>query len=106
MATAHRSELEAIAGTPLVLLPRSTPEGIPTGMPALDPIPRGSLSEICGPASSGRTSVAISLMAEITAREEVCASPNFEFLKRNLWAARIRLGMIAAANESVRAIAI
>jgi recombination protein RecA len=73
MATALRSQLEAIAGTPLALLPRSTPQSIPTGIPALDPVPRGSLTEICGPASSGRTSVAVSLMAEITARDEVCA---------------------------------
>ena len=73
MATALRSELEALAGAPLALAPRSAPEGIPTGIPVLDAIPRGSLSEICGPASSGRTSIAISLMAEITAREEVCA---------------------------------
>jgi hypothetical protein len=42
-------------------------------MAALDPVPRGSLTEICGPASSGRTSVAVSLMAEITSRGEVCA---------------------------------
>src|ERR1051326_6398264 len=73
MGTVLRAELEAIAGTPLALLPRSKPEGLPTGIPALDPIPRGSLTEICGPVSSGRTSVAVSLMAEVTAREEFCA---------------------------------
>ena len=73
MATALRSELEAIAGTSLALQPRSTPAGIPTGIPALDPVPRGSLTEICGPASSDAPACRL-LMAEITAREEVCAS--------------------------------
>jgi recA bacterial DNA recombination protein len=36
-------------------------------------LPRGALTEIVGPNSSGRTSLMISLMAEMTAREEVCA---------------------------------
>jgi hypothetical protein len=48
-----------------------------TGIEALDALtgglPRGALSEICGPASSGRTSVLLSLMAAMTARSEVCA---------------------------------
>ena len=52
MATALRSTFEAIAGVPLALVPRPAPEGIPTGMLAVDPIPRGSLSEIYGPSSS------------------------------------------------------
>ena len=73
MATALRSTLEALAGAPLVLLPRVAAEGISTGIPVLDPIPRGSLTEICGPAASGRTSIAVSLMAEMTSRDEVCA---------------------------------
>src|SRR2546429_5441707 len=35
--------------------------------------PRGSLVELCGPASSGRTSLAFSLLAQATERQEVCA---------------------------------
>src|ERR1700730_19247286 len=35
--------------------------------------PRGSLVELCGPASSGRTSLAFSLLAQATEREEACA---------------------------------
>src|SRR5229473_2111853 len=35
--------------------------------------PRGSLVELCGPASSGRTSLAFSLLAQATARQEACA---------------------------------
>jgi len=36
-------------------------------------IPRGALSEITGPASSGRTSLLLSLFAQVTARGEFCA---------------------------------
>src|SRR6266699_6120683 len=35
--------------------------------------PRGSLVELCGPASSGRTSLAFSLLARATERQEACA---------------------------------
>src|SRR6266699_1348392 len=35
--------------------------------------PRGSLVELCGPASSGRTSLAFSLLACATGRQEACA---------------------------------
>src|SRR2546425_10925802 len=35
--------------------------------------PRGSLVELCGPASSGRTSLAFSLLAKATERQEACA---------------------------------
>ena len=70
---ALRSALEALAGGPLVWKAHSAPEGISTGIDGWDSVPRGSLTEICGPASSGRTSIAVSLMAEITAHGEVCA---------------------------------
>src|SRR5712692_10629345 len=36
-------------------------------------LPRGCLSEICGPASSGRTSVLLAALAAAARREEVCA---------------------------------
>src|SRR5882724_4224971 len=35
--------------------------------------PRGSLVELCGAASSGRTSLAFSLLAQATERQEACA---------------------------------
>src|SRR6266853_1994154 len=35
--------------------------------------PRGSLVELCRPASSGRTSLAFSLLAQATERQEACA---------------------------------
>ncbi len=36
-------------------------------------LPRGCMSEICGPASSGRTSVLLAALAAATRRQEVCA---------------------------------
>jgi recombination protein RecA len=48
-----------------------------TGIPEVDSLaggfPRGCLTEICGPASSGRTSLMLAAMAQATRREEVCA---------------------------------
>jgi hypothetical protein len=58
---------------------RSRPklETVPSGVPEIDAltggIPRGCLTEIVGPASSGRTSLLLSLTALATARGEVCA---------------------------------
>ena len=50
---------------------------VATGIAELDAltsgIPRGALTEIYGPASSGRTSVQLALLAEMTRRQEVCA---------------------------------
>ncbi len=51
---------------------------LPTGLPEIDRLlgggfPRGRLSEIAGPLSAGRTSLALSLLAHATAAEQVCA---------------------------------
>src|SRR5256886_5383248 len=50
----------------------------PSGVMELDAVlgggfPRGSLVELYGPASSGRTSLAFSLLAEATERQQACA---------------------------------
>jgi len=50
----------------------------PCGVPELDAMlgggfPRGSLVEVCGPASSGRTSLSLALLAQATQRQEACA---------------------------------
>ena len=50
----------------------------PSGVRELDAVlgggfPCGSLVELCGPASSGRTSLAFSLLAQATERQEACA---------------------------------
>lgn len=51
---------------------------IPSGMPQIDSfifggLPRGAVTEIFGPASSGRTSFMLSALAHATQHEEVCA---------------------------------
>jgi recombination protein RecA len=56
---------------------RPTPEMVSSGIPQLDSLtgglPRGCLTEICGMASSGRTSVLLLALARATQRGEVCA---------------------------------
>jgi hypothetical protein len=48
-----------------------------TGIPEVDVLtgglPRGALTEVCGPGSSGRTALLLSLLAEFTRRQELCA---------------------------------
>jgi recombination protein RecA len=52
-------------------------ECLPTGIASLDALvdgfPRGAISEILGPESSGRTTLVHSLLAASTARLEICA---------------------------------
>ena len=52
-------------------------ETLSSGISELDSltggIPRGAISEIFGPASSGRTSIMFSLLAHATRHEEICA---------------------------------
>jgi recombination protein RecA len=57
---------------------RISPELQSTGIAELDAVlrggfPRGSLIEVCGASSSGRTSLGFSLLAQATARQEACA---------------------------------
>jgi recombination protein RecA len=57
---------------------RAAVELQPSGVTELDAVlgggfPRGSVVELCGPASSGRTSLAFSLLAQATERQEACA---------------------------------
>jgi len=55
---------------------RPSPEVASSGIPALDSLtgglPRGCLTEICGPASSGRTTVLLAALAAATHRGEFC----------------------------------
>jgi recombination protein RecA len=53
------------------LLPTKTQPALPSNAPVQ--IPRGALTEILGPESSGRTSLMCSLLAEAAARQEICA---------------------------------
>jgi hypothetical protein len=56
---------------------RPVPDLLPSGIADFDTafggVPRGCVTDIFGPASSGRTSLMLSLMAQATAREEFCA---------------------------------
>ena len=52
---------------------------IPTGIPAIDRltaggITRGTLTEICGPVSSGRTSILFALLAQATTKHGECCA--------------------------------
>ena len=56
---------------------RPTPEMASAGIPEIDALtgglPRGSLTEVCGTASSGRTSFVLRCLAASTCRQEACA---------------------------------
>jgi len=75
--------LEALRKLPARVTPashlevRPAPEMVSSGIRELDALtggfPRGCLTEICGPASSGRTSMLLSALAHTTHRGEVCA---------------------------------
>jgi hypothetical protein len=55
---------------------RPAPEMVSSGIAAMDALtgglPRGCLTEICGPASSGRTTVLLAALAAATRRGECC----------------------------------
>ena len=55
---------------------RPTPQMVSSGIPAIDALtgglPRGCLTEVCGPASSGRTTVLLAALAAATRRGEFC----------------------------------
>src|SRR3954471_6326797 len=63
--------LEKKAPSALTLRARPAAVCLPTGVPEIDAlcgggiIPRGALSELIGPASSGRTSLLLSLLAQV-----------------------------------------
>jgi hypothetical protein len=79
---------------------RPAPELVPSGIPEVDRatggLPRGCLTEIFGAASSGRTSLLVAILAEATAREEVCALVDAEdaFDPVSAAAAGVRLGRL------------
>jgi hypothetical protein len=56
---------------------RPAPEMVSSGIPAIDALtgglPRGCLTEVCGPASSGRTALLLAALAAATRRGEFCA---------------------------------
>ena len=80
-ASALRAQIETVLGArygqPFAFHERRLAEIVSCGIPEVDAItgglPRGGLTEIFGPASSGRTSLLVSLLANMTAHDEVCA---------------------------------
>jgi hypothetical protein len=70
-------QFSSILACPLAWQERPAPETVPTGVPEIDRatggLPRGALTEIVGPASSGRTTLLHSILACAASREEVCA---------------------------------
>ena len=78
-AVRKQGRYEAFIGRGLEGFQRRSPVELqPSGVAELDTVlgggfPRGSLVELCGPVSSGRTSLAFSLLAQATERQEACA---------------------------------
>jgi hypothetical protein len=84
--TGHKSAalLKQFLGTPQLsgvspasrLEVRPAPDSASSGVSQIDTLtggfPRGCLTEICGPDSSGRTSLMLSALAAATRREEIC----------------------------------
>jgi|SRR5437867_1987035 hypothetical protein len=71
------SEIASRFGTAFKRREKSAGEGMSTGIPEVDSLtgglPRGAITEIFGPASSGRTTFMLSTLAYATNHEEVCA---------------------------------
>lgn len=71
-----KAELESALGRRFSLMARAPAEALSTGIAEVDAaiggLPRGALTEICGPASSGRSSLLAAVLAAATVREEVC----------------------------------
>ncbi|MGH9932693.1 MAG: hypothetical protein ACREA9_26105 [Pyrinomonadaceae bacterium] len=81
-ASFSKAEIESAIssrfGSAFQLHEKRPAELISTGIPQIDSfilggLPRGAITEIFGPASSGRTSFMFSAMAHATGHEEVCA---------------------------------
>jgi recombination protein RecA len=80
-SSALRAQVEAAlekrVPAPFSWRERVLPETLSTGIAALDELtgglPRGALVEICGAASSGRTTLLLSVLASATQRGEACA---------------------------------
>ncbi len=74
----QKSKIPPASVTPASQLDiRPAPEMVSSGIPAIDSLtgglPRGCLTEICGPASSGRTTLLLAALAAATRRGEFCA---------------------------------
>jgi recombination protein RecA len=80
LATLRSNVETALAGrvpSPFTYRDRKIVETVPSGISEIDSLagglPRGSLTEICGPPCSGRMSILLSALALRTAQSEACA---------------------------------
>jgi hypothetical protein len=112
-AAALKTQFESLLGGHLDWQSRPAPECVPSGVSVLDGatggLPRGCLTEIFGPASSGRTSLLLSVLAAATHREEVCALIDTEdaFDPASASAAGVRLDRllwVRSANNAEHAL--
>src|ERR1044072_9542232 len=75
--TELESDIASRFGDVFKLHEKTTVEPLPTGVDEIDALtgglPRGAISEFFGPASSGRTSLMYSMLANATTHEETCA---------------------------------
>src|SRR6267142_4004050 len=72
------SEITSRFGSAFTLPEKRPAEVISTGIPQIDTftfggLPRGAVTEIFGPASSGRASFMLSALAHATDHQEICA---------------------------------
>jgi hypothetical protein len=92
-----KQQFESVLGRHLDWQSRPLPEWVPSGISEIDSaiggLPRGALTEIVGEASSGRTSLLLSILSEATARQETCALVDSEdaFDPHSAAAAGVRL---------------
>jgi recombination protein RecA len=75
LRTQLESTLKGRFPAPFATRPAIAPEtiSIPSLDQAIGGLPRGGVTEICGPESSGRTAMLLSIMARVAARGELCA---------------------------------
>jgi hypothetical protein len=105
-AVVLKKQFETLLGGHLDWQSRPAPECVPSGLPELDTaiggLPRGSLTEIFGPPSSGRTSLLLSILAQATSRDEVCALIDSEdaFCPASASAAGVRLDRLIWVRSS------
>jgi hypothetical protein len=80
-AAALRAQVESTLGSgfpsPFTFRENFVSEAVSSGLEPIDNLtgglPRGGLTELAGPASSGRTALTLAILAAMTAREEACA---------------------------------
>ena len=78
MPAALKTRIEThLGGEVFTFRPKPAPRTVPTGIPQVDSLcggfPRGAITEISGPASSGRTTLLHSILSETTRQGEFCA---------------------------------